>query len=102
MEEVLSDSVLVRRLSAWLLGVFAGLALMLAMVGIYGLTSCQVSQGTREFGLRMVVGNGISVALVGVAIGLLLALAVTRVMSGFLYGVTATGPIVFVGVALRY
>jgi len=110
MEEVVSDSLVLRRLSVWMLGVFAALALMLATVGVYGLTAYAVSRRTHEIGLRMalgaapssvmrmVLGRGLLIALVGVALGLPGALALARLIQGLLFGVPATDPLVFVGV----
>jgi putative ABC transport system permease protein len=100
------------RLSAWLLGLFAGLALSLAAVGIYGVLSYSTEQRTREIGLRMalgaqrsdvlrlIVGQGLKAVAVGIAIGLVAALALSRVMKSFLFGVTATDPLTFASVAL--
>src|ERR1044072_8098036 len=91
--------------------VFAGLALLLAGVGIYGLTAYSVSRRTREIGLRMalgagrggilrlVVGRGLLVGLAGVALGIPGALAMARLMRGMLYGIGPSDPLVFVSVA---
>ena len=112
MRQVISDSVSDPRFNALLLAVFAGLALVLATVGIYGVISYSVTQRTHELGIRMalgaeprdimrlVVGQGISMALAGIAIGVGLALAVTRVIASFLFGVSATDPATFVVVSL--
>jgi putative ABC transport system permease protein len=111
MEQVVSDSLLLRRLSMSMLSVFAGLALLLAGVGIYGLTAYSVSRRTREIGLRMalgadrgdilrlVVGRGLLVGLAGVALGIPGALAMARLMRGMLYGIGPSDPLVFVCVA---
>ena len=112
MEKVLSDSLMLRRASMLLLTVFASLALTLATVGIYGLTAYSVSRRTHEIGLRvalgasqpqilrLVVGRGLVTSLIGAAIGVAAAFELTRGLSGMLYGVTATDPLVFAGVPL--
>jgi putative ABC transport system permease protein len=112
MDRVLSDSLMLRRLSMLMLSVFAGLALILATVGIYGLTAYSVSRRTHEIGLRvalganqsqvlrLVVGRGLIIALLGAAVGLAAAFELTRALAGMLYGVTATDPLVFAGVPL--
>ena len=112
MDKVLSDSLMLRRVSMLLLTVFASLALTLATVGIYGLTAYLVSLRTHEIGLRvalgasqsqilrLVVGRGLVTSLIGAAIGVGAALMLTRGLSGMLYGVTTTDPLVFAGVPL--
>ncbi|HST53137.1 MAG TPA: ABC transporter permease [Pyrinomonadaceae bacterium] len=112
MEDVISGSVGPQRFNALLLGVFAAAALLLAVVGVYGVMSYTVAERTHEIGarmalgaqardvLRLVVGQGLALALVGLVVGLVAALALTRLMSGMLYGVSATDPLVFGGVAL--
>ncbi|HEX8144776.1 MAG TPA: ABC transporter permease [Pyrinomonadaceae bacterium] len=112
MEQRLSKSVAQSRFVMMLLAVFSGLALVLAAVGVYGVMAYSVTQRTHEIGirmalgaqtgdvLRMVVGQGMTLACVGVAIGLLAAFALRRVMSGLLYGVGATDPVTFIGVSL--
>jgi putative ABC transport system permease protein len=112
MEKVLSDSLMLRRVSMLLLVVFASLALTLATVGIYGLTAYSVSRRTHEIGLRVALGaseaqilrlvvvRGLVTSLIGAAIGLAASFQLTRALSGMLYGVTATDPLVFAGVPL--
>ena len=114
MEQVIarSPSVFLRRYPSYLIGGFAALALILACVGLYGLISYSVSQRTREIGirmalgaqqrdlLRMVMGQGARLALIGVAIGIAAALALTRLMISLLYGVKAWDPATFAGVSI--
>jgi len=112
MEQVLSESVAQPRIFTSLMGVFAALAMGLAVVGIYGVVSYSVSQRTHEVGvrlalgaervdvLRLVVGQGMLLTGIGLGIGLGGALALTRFLSSFLYGVRATDPITFAVVAL--
>jgi predicted permease len=112
MDEVVSSSFAARRLSMLLLSVFAALALVLACVGIYGVISYLVSQRTHEIGVRMalgaergdvlrlVLGHGARMALVGVAIGVGAALGLTRLMANQLFGVSAYDPLTFAAVAL--
>jgi predicted permease len=105
MEQMLSDQVAQRRFSMSLVGMFAALALTLALIGAYGVTSYLVSQRTREIGIRMalgadsrrvarsVVGEGLRVAGLGVFVGLIMALFTTRLASGLLYGVSPRDPL---------
>src|SRR5215469_4130651 len=111
MDEVVAGSFAARRLSMILLAIFAALALVLSCVGIYGVISYVVGQRTREIGVRMalgaqrldvmrlVVGEGAKMAFVGVAIGVAVALGMTRLMANQLFGVTAQDPLTFVAVA---
>ncbi|HEX4006256.1 MAG TPA: ABC transporter permease [Acidobacteriaceae bacterium] len=111
MNEVIVNSFAARRLSMILLAVFAALALALACVGIYGVISCLVGQRTREIGVRMalgaprthvlrlILGQGARMALLGVALGIVSALALTRLMSSQLFGVTPHDPLTFAAVA---
>jgi ABC-type antimicrobial peptide transport system permease subunit len=106
MNQLIADSLAARRFSLILLGLFAGLALLLATVGIYGVISYLVSQRTQEIGIRMALGAdrvhvlrwvlkaGGRLALIGVGAGLAAALALTQVMasSSMLYGVRAYDP----------
>jgi predicted permease len=112
MDEVVSNSFAARRLSMILLAVFAALALVLACAGIYGVISYLVGQRTHEIGvrialgaqrgdvLRLVLGHGARMALLGVGIGVVAALALTRLMSRLLFGVSATDPLTFTAVAI--
>jgi putative ABC transport system permease protein len=112
MEEVVSRSVAQPRFLAILLSVFATLALALAAVGVYGVMAFSVAQRTREMGIRMalgaqprdilrlVLGQGMVLAIIGVAAGLLGSFAITRLMSSLLYRVSATDPITFIVISL--
>jgi len=112
MAQVLDASVAARRFNMLLLGLFAGLALALAAVGVYGVISYSVSQRTQEIGVRMalgaqardvlglILGQGLKMVVAGVALGLVAALAVTRIMSSLLYGIGATDPTTFIVISL--
>jgi predicted permease len=112
MSEIISASLAQPRFSMILLGAFAALALVLASVGIYGVISYSVGQRTHEIGIRMALGaqplhivrlvlrEGGALAVTGVALGLASALGLTRLMAGLLYGVHATDPLTFAGVAV--
>ena len=107
MEEILADSIARQRFSMLLLAIFAGVALVLAGVGIYGVMSYSVAQRTHEIGIRMAlgaqtgavlklaVGYGMKLVIAGIVIGLIAAFALTRVMATLLFGVTATDPTTF-------
>jgi predicted permease len=111
-DKLLSNSFSPRRFSMLLLAGFAAVALSMAVVGIYGIMNYAVVQRTHEIGIRMALGaqrkdvlrlvlqDGAKLVLAGVTIGLLGALALTRLIRGFLYGVSATDPATFVGVAI--
>ncbi len=111
MDEIVSDSLAARRFSMVLLGVFAGLALVMACVGVYGVVSYINNQRTHEFGIRMalgadrmavlgmVLGDGVKMSLVGVAIGLVAAFGLTRLMANMLFGVSTHDPWSFAVVA---
>ncbi len=104
MQQIISDRIAPQRLSAQLIAIFAGLALVLAAVGIYGVLSFAVAQRTHEIGLRVALGaersavvrmvlrEAMALAALGVAIGIGAALALTRVMKALLFGVGATAP----------
>jgi len=112
MEQTVAQSVAARRFSMLLLTVFAIVALALASLGIYGLMSYTVAQRTREIGVRMalgaqvsdvlklVVGQGMKLALVGVVLGLVASVALTQLMKTLLFGVSATDPLTFIMIAL--
>jgi len=112
MEEIMSTSVAQPRLEAVLLGLFGGLAMLLAAVGIYGVMSYTVSQRTSEIGIRMALGadrgdilrmicnQGLGLTGVGLVLGLGLAVAVTRLMSKVLFGVSPTDPATFLAIAV--
>jgi len=110
--EIVSEANWQRRLWGVLFALFAGIALLLAAVGLYGVMSYLVSQRTREIGVRMalgargvdvwrlIVGQGLKVVLLGVAIGLIAAFALSRVMASLLFGISVTDPLTFAGVAV--
>ena len=112
MDEILAESIARQRFSMLLLGVFAGVALLLAAVGIYGVMSYSVAQQTHEIGIRMAlgastgavlkmaVGYGLKLVVAGVVIGLIAAFALTRLMSTLLFGVTPTDPATFAVISL--
>ncbi|HET9400167.1 MAG TPA: ABC transporter permease, partial [Candidatus Acidoferrales bacterium] len=112
MDGIISDSLAARRFSMFLLGVFASVALILASIGIYGVVSYLVGQRMHELGirvalgaqrgdvLRLVLGQGLKMALIGVAIGVAAALGLTRLMSQMLFGVSAADPLTYLGVAI--
>jgi predicted permease len=112
MDQILAESIARQRFSMLVLAIFAAVALVLAGVGIYGVMSYSVAQRTHEIGIRMAlgaqtgavlklaVGYGMKLVIVGIAIGLIAAFALTRVMSTLLFGVTATDPTTFTLISL--
>jgi putative ABC transport system permease protein len=112
LDEFVSDARAQRRFSMSLLALFALLALLLAALGIYGVMSYAVARRTRELGvrialgaqtrdvLRLIVGEGVRMMLLGIAFGLVGAFIVARALAGLLFGIAATDPLTFVGVTL--
>ena len=112
LDELLGTSVAPRRFNMLLLGIFAGVALALAAVGLYGVMSYSVSWRTHEIGIRMALGakradvlrlvvrQGMTMTLIGLAIGLAGAFLLSRVMVGLLYGVSHNDPLTFAGVSI--
>jgi putative ABC transport system permease protein len=112
MEEVRSISLASERMNLLLFGLFAVLSLALATIGIYGVLAYSVAQRTREIGirlalgahhkdvLRLVVSQGMRLAVQGILLGLFGAFALTRLMAGMIYGVSATDPVTFLSVAI--
>ena len=112
LEQIVSDSVSRPRFNVMLIGIFAAIAIVLAAVGIYSIMSYSVTQRTREIGirvalgaqtgevLRLVIRQGMTVALIGVGLGLTAALGLTRLMSSLLFSVTATDPFIFLAISI--
>jgi ABC-type antimicrobial peptide transport system permease subunit len=108
LEDALQERLDKERGASSVLGVFGGLALLLAAVGVYGVMAYAVAQRTREVGVRMAlgaappqvlrqfVGEGVRLAAIGIVIGVLLAALLTRVIAQFLYGITPTDALTFV------
>jgi putative ABC transport system permease protein len=111
MDNIISESLAARRFSMMLLGIFAALALVMSCVGIYGVISYLAGERTHEIGIRMalgaargdmlwmVLGEGTKMAALGIAIGLVVALGMTRLMANMLFGVSPHDPLSFVAVA---
>jgi putative ABC transport system permease protein len=114
LEEVLESASAQPRFTMFLLGIFSATALILAVVGIYGVIAYSVAQRTQELGIRMalgaakgdilrlVIGHGLLLTLSGVAIGTIASVALTRVLSSMLYKTSATDPVIFSGSALLF
>jgi predicted permease len=112
MEDIVANSIAKQRLTMILLSVFSTLALVLSAVGIYGVISYLTGQRTHEIGvrvalgasssdvLRMIVGEGMRIALIGVGIGIAAALGLTRLITKLIFGVGANDPLTFIGVAV--
>ena len=112
LDQIVSNSIAPQRFTMILLGAFAALALLLSAVGIFGVVSYLAGQRTHEIGvrialgaqrrdvLRLILGQGTRMALAGVAIGIVAGLALTRLMSNLLYGVSSADPLTFAGVAV--
>jgi putative ABC transport system permease protein len=112
LEETLSRSVAQPRFNTLLLAIFAGLALLLTAIGLYGVMAYSVTQRTRELGIRLALGaqrsnvlslvirQGMMLAGIGLGVGTVVAFALTRLMESFLFGVSATDPLTFGGIAL--
>lgn len=113
-EALMAESVAPRRFALTLLAVFAGLALLVASLGIYGVISYSVTESTQEFGVRMALGamrgdvlrivlwRGLSMAAIGIAVGALVSLGIARMLAGFLFGITAHDPVTFTAVAVIF
>jgi putative ABC transport system permease protein len=112
VEQLLSESLAQRRLTMLLLGIFAGVALVLAVSGIYGVMSYVVAQRRHEIGVRMALGagrmnvlrliikQGMSLVLIGIFIGLLASVVIMRTLASLLYGVSASDSLTFIGMSL--
>jgi putative ABC transport system permease protein len=111
MQDLIANSVQRRKFSMFLLSIFAAVAMLLAAIGLYGVMSYSVVQRTHEIGIRMALGasrpdvlalvvkQGMTLALMGIAAGAMLSLGMTRLIAGMLFGITATDPLTFAGVA---
>jgi ABC-type antimicrobial peptide transport system permease subunit len=114
MNEVIATSLAPRRFNTFLLGLFAVSALLLAAIGTYGVLAYNVARQRRELGIRMALGarsaeilqlvvvKGLRLAVLGLSIGLVVALVLTRMMKSLLYDVSATDPLTFAGVTVLF
>jgi predicted permease len=112
MEDIVANSIATQRLAMIMLSIFSTLALLLSAIGIYGVISYLTGQRTQEIGIRvalgasnrdvlgMVLGEGMKITLIGVALGLGASLALTQLIAKLIYGVGASDPVTFVGVAV--
>jgi putative ABC transport system permease protein len=112
MIQVVEESMASSKFNMILMTIFAGVALMMASIGLYGVISYSVSQRTHEIGIRMALGasrpsvlslvlrNGMTLAVIGVALGVAVALGLTRLMASMLYGVSPTDPLTFIVISL--
>jgi predicted permease len=112
IQRAIDRSLVTTRLTNWLLAGFAATALLLALTGIYGVMSLNVANRRNEFGirlalgaqrsnvLRMMLGHGLRLAVVGVGLGLLAAIAFTRLLKGLLFGISASDPLTFAAIAM--
>jgi putative ABC transport system permease protein len=112
VDEILDRSLASPRFNTLLLALFAAVALILTSVGLYGVVSCAVSEQTQQIGirvalgaqrsdvLRMILGQGVALTIVGIVIGLIAAYGLARLMSSLLFGVGSTDPWTFSGVAV--
>ena len=112
MENIVSEFVAPQRLTMLIAGLFAALALLLAMIGLYGVISYSVAQRNHEFGIRLALGTtkgnilhlivaqGLGLAMTGIIVGMLGALALKPVLASLLFGITPTDPLTFGTVAL--
>lgn len=112
LDGIISDSLAAQRFAMTLLGIFAGLALVMCCIGVYGVISYLASQRTREIGVRMALGarkqdvlrmvlkEAGRVSLIGIGVGLVAALVLTRLMAKLIFGITAHDPLTFVAVTV--
>ena len=112
VRQAMDRSLVTTRLTNWLLAGFAATALLLALTGIYGVMSLNVANRRNEFGirlalgaqassvLRLILGQGLRLAVIGVGLGLLAAIAFTRLLQGLLFGISASDPLTFVVIAV--